>query len=118
METGNDSKTHFHNTINIAGDPLMKAEAKAISQEEAVLEYFKMYAGQEFTPAAVHISLIQLGKIKPTTPITSIRRAISNLTNACKLEKTKHHQPGAFNMPNLTWKYAGTTEYKQTELFK
>lgn len=107
---------HYHNTLGLQNTDLAQAEEKALTQEEKVLELFGANPLAEFTPADVHRILLERGKIHPLTPITSIRRAISNLTHSGKLLKTTHTKPGVFNIPNLTWKLANTA-YAQGKLF-
>jgi hypothetical protein len=105
----------FHNTIAIAGPELETAEGKAVTQEEKILDFFRTRAGREYTPCEVHTYLQQQGKINALTPITSTRRAISNLTTQGKLVKTDIKRKGAFNVVNFTWTYNGIP--KQGELF-
>jgi len=102
----NSTAPHYHNTLGIHGADLSIAEERALSQEEKVLELFQNNPEAELTPVDVHRILCEREKINPLTPITSIRRAMSNLTHAGKLDKTVHTKPGLFNMPNLTWKLA------------
>lgn len=99
---------HFHNTISLPNDELKVANKNCITQEQKVLAYFEKYPNQEFTPPQ-----IQEGLSLYTTPLTSIRRAISNLSATKdalgnpiipKLIRTEHKAKGIYGMKNYTWK--------------
>lgn len=64
-----------------------------------ILEYFEKYYGREFSPPQIQEALSLYN-----TPITSIRRSITNLTNEGKLFKTKNQVKGIYDKPNYTWK--------------
>ena len=79
----NDMTENFYNTIGETGTEL-KASRRAVNkQEKEVLEKFKEF-GDEPSP----ISPSEIHEILPGYPITSIRRAITNLTDAGYLRKT------------------------------
>jgi hypothetical protein len=44
-------------------------------------------------------------KLYPKVPITSIRRAMSNLTKDNKLVKTNAMKQGGYDKPNFIWEY-------------
>ena len=72
----------FHNTLELRGSALAEAHAKAKSQEQRILEFFQRAApGLTFTPENL-LPLMVAG-----TPLTSVRRALTNLTTAGLLEK-------------------------------
>ena len=76
----------FFNTTNETGPALKKCRKAVVKQEKEVLEKFKdlSVAGdqfEQFAPSEIHSLL-------PQYPITSIRRAITNLTEAGYLRKT------------------------------
>ena len=106
---------NFYNTISLAGEPLKEAEKKAITQQDKIYNFFCKKAGKEFTPCEVLQVLTFTGVLPKATPITSVRRAISNLTTACKLIKTETRRLGYFGTLNYTWKLRG--EVIQGELF-
>lgn len=105
----------FHNTIELTGEPLQQAEKKALTQEDKIYNFFVKKAGKEFTPCEILQILTFTGILPKVTPITSIRRAISNLTTAGKLIKTDTRKLGFFGTLNYTWKLKG--EVMQGELF-
>lgn len=97
-------KKSYHNTNILNADDLKLAEAKARSQETLVYSFFRKNWQRGYSPSKVHQQLIRQEKIKPSVPLTSIRRAISNLTFRKKLRKTGEMVPGAYGMPEHKWK--------------
>jgi hypothetical protein len=91
----------FHNTLELAGPALAEAHAKAKSQEERILEYFQRSSpGATFTPEYL-LPLMPRG-----TPLTSVRRAMTNLTTAGHLEKVPLGQKrtrGKLGKPVHSW---------------
>ena len=73
----------FHNTIDLHSHELTDAKHKARSQQDIILDYFQRYPDSWATPFEIQMNLFT-----KMTPITSIRRAMTNLTNAGKLRKT------------------------------
>lgn len=91
---------HFHNSIGLAQDELARAISAAKTQEERIVFLFKLQ-GVAMTPAEVHTIY---RKYYPECPITSIRRAITNLTNDGKLVKTNEQVKGNYNLVNYRWR--------------
>jgi len=87
----------FHNTIDLQGSDLDQANRKTQTQKQRVLRFFKTYHDGRFTPSAVHSHL------GGASPLTSTRRAISDLTKAGLLEKTDHQEKGEYGTLNYTW---------------
>ena len=88
----------FHNTIGLLPSEHREKEKKAIHQGEKILAFFKEHPHMDFTPAEVWL------KFGQQCPLTSIRRAISDLTKAGDLVKTENKRKGLFNEVNYTWK--------------
>lgn len=105
----------FHNSIELTGKPLEKAEKKAVTQEDKVYIFFIRKAGKEYTPWEVYQALTHTGVIHRNTPEQSIKRAITNLTTSGKLIKTDIRRIGKYGTLNFTWKLNG--EVVQGELF-
>jgi len=101
---------HFFNTISFSGKDLEKQNAKAAKQEDLILALFKANPDKKLSPSQVHTILGRKYQIYP--PITSIRRAITNLTGRLELIKTDDMVPGLYQLPEHTWKYAGTVDTK------
>lgn len=77
--------TEYHNTNDLSGDELQKADQTAAKQKDWVLGFFKRYKHQLLGPSAVKRAYDKAngtGHLYGGTgvPITSIRRAISNLS--------------------------------------
>jgi len=101
------SDNHFYNTISFSGDDLKKENAKAKKQEDLILALFKANPSKNLSPSQVHTILCRKYNIYP--PITSIRRALTNLTGRLELIKTDETVPGMYHLPERTWKLATTT---------
>ena len=71
---------HYHKTTNTAPDELRRYQTAAKTQDEKVLGWFLAHAGQALTASQVHTGMLQVGIIPINTPLTSIRRAMSNLS--------------------------------------
>jgi hypothetical protein len=90
-------KQVFYNTTNLSGNDLSESVADAQKQQKLVETFFRKYPNQKFTPFEVHKAL------NINAPITSIRRAITNLTNEGILVKTDEKRIGQYGKPNYTW---------------
>lgn len=90
----------FYNTIGIQGEILFDAIDKAFSQQELIFEFMKRNQNKEFTPFEIHAILFD-----EKTPITSIRRAMTNLQGEGKIKKTEKKVMEKFGKVNFKWKY-------------
>jgi len=90
----------YYNTTGEAGAVLGASQRQAESQEEKILCFFKKYPDKAFTPYAVQRYL------RAKWPITSIRRAMTNLTNEGKLEKLKVLRQEKYGKSNHIWTLA------------
>jgi len=88
----------FHNTINLLPSEKVEREVKAVNQNEKILKLFQDNRYSDFTPAEVYLRFGQ------QIPLTSIRRAISDLTKAGDLVKTDKRRKGIYNEINCVWK--------------
>jgi hypothetical protein len=88
----------YHQTQNYLTDAQSEEyRQQAGRQEDQVLAYFTRNAGLAFSPETIQAALM------PATPITSVRRAITNLTNDGKLERIGQ-EVGQYGRPVGTWK--------------
>lgn len=87
---------NYHNTNNLSGVDLQDAEEKTLNQEEKVQAFFNLHPLRKFLPSDVEHWLKQKGKIPHSTPITSIRRAMSNLKKDGRLDKLPDTAIGAY----------------------
>jgi len=92
-----DDRADFYNTISLTGDELAEAKSGARTQESRVLAYFRAFPDLELTPWQVQSKF-------PRWPITSVRRAITNLTAEGCLVRTHHQRPGPHGKPSYCWK--------------
>jgi len=88
----------FHNTIDLVPSEHREREKKAVNQNERILKLFRGSPHKDFTPAEIHLLLGQ------QCPITSVRRAISDLCKAGDLIKTENKRVGLYGELNCTWK--------------
>lgn len=91
----------FYNTTHMTADELKVRRASANRQNQAILNFFKDNPAGFFTPFEVQ----QYSGLK-SIPITSIRRAINNLTDAGFIVKTDKMRPGEYGAMNHTWTLA------------
>lgn len=86
----------FYNTIQETPKELAQSHKKAKTQEEKILECF--YSCKE--PLSPSMVLSQAGL---NCPITSIRRAMTNLSNDGSLEKTNEYVQGHYGKREHLW---------------
>lgn len=92
----------FYNTINLSGKELELQNASAKGQEDLILAIFEANPKMELSP--IQILSIFKERFDRNPPITSIRRAMSNLTDKKKvLLKTTTLVSGQYHLPNHCW---------------
>ena len=96
----------FFNTIALEGAELKKAKEQTGLQDRRVLGLFEFY-GVKFTPFKIH-ELYE--NHYGLTPVTSIRRSITSLTDAGKLVKTKEFKMERYGKRNHYWEIVKTTK--------
>lgn len=99
----------FYNTTNETGPTLAEYRHKAESQEAAVLTFFTQRGGL-WTPSEVRREAL------PHAPLTSARRAISNLTAAGKLVRTTVKRLGDYGRREHAWALPNDPE--QPDMFQ
>lgn len=95
----------YHNTTNESGTTLKNNFAKSKSQEEEIINVFifekgisiKKETNLGFSPSELYDGL-------ETYPITSIRRALTNLTKQGKLIKTDEKRIGMYGRSEYVWR--------------
>jgi hypothetical protein len=107
----------FFNTIRLNSDELEKAHARAASQEQLVAAIFRANPGRKISPSQIQ-TLIG-AKYGRHCPLTSWRRAFSNLTADGVLTKcpTSDRIPGQYGLPEHTWQYNEAGDVKALETF-
>ncbi len=89
----------FFNTNNTPEDEMQGEIKNAISQQDKILNFFKINKDKKYTPQEILEILFK------NTPITSVRRAITNLTTEGLLIKTEVTRKGIYGKNNYCWKY-------------
>lgn len=97
----------YHDTVDEKGATLDSYEEKAKTQEEIILGFMRQNPGILFTPFDI-MEQCYLGCKQP--PITSIRRAITNLEHSFKnqpfgMRKSTKKKKGEFGRDNYCWVY-------------
>jgi hypothetical protein len=87
----------YYNTTNITGVNLNAAWIQTARQEEIVLVLFEANPNRLFAPQDVHRHVLQ------DCPLTSVRRAITDLTTKGKLFKSDTQVKGLYGKPTFTW---------------
>lgn len=92
----------YYNTTHLTGEELKQAWKDAETQEQQILILFRKYHDRLFTPFEV------LDRVYPNgdVPITSVRRAITNLTECRALLKTEVQRDGPYGKPSYCWRLA------------
>ena len=96
----NELKGYF-NTTNLTGVPLTKEQHNAANQEDIITDIFKSLNGRECSPGGIHCLTMSRGY---KWPLTSIRRAITVLTDKEVLVKTDNQVTGLFGKKEYCWK--------------
>jgi len=104
----------YFNTTGVNGQELREYRRKAVSQEDRILSWFINMAGYRlkkgYSPSQVADFCFD-GDV----PITSIRRAITSLTNEGHLVKTNKTVAGPYGRPESLWALA--EKHLQGDLF-
>lgn len=91
----------FYQTIGLTRRELSEYHEKSITQERLIQTLFEKNPGQSFTPFEVCRACCF-----EDMQITSVRRAISDLTKKGVIEKTATYKMGSLGVKNHTWKLA------------
>ena len=100
----------YYNTNKETGNTLKNSISKSNTQEDIVLDIFNKHK---------KLSASQVWKIynNQLTPITSIRRAITNLCSRGTLIKTNETALGVYGKKEHLYKTIQVTENKQLDIF-
>ena len=90
----------YYNTNNETGLTLSDSWVKSAQQNELILRLFMDNVNQVFTPDEI-LHLCEV--CEKNWPITSIRRAISTLTDQGKLTKTNELREGRYGKKEHVW---------------
>lgn len=89
----------YYNTTHALGADLRRHTGKAETQEKRILDYLLSKAPQAFSPSQLHLIIFL-----ESVPLTSVRRALSDLTNELKIEKTAEQKTGKYGRPEYCWR--------------
>ena len=92
----------YYNTNNESGLDLRESWTSNAKQDDLILRIFMIAPNDSFTPDEIEEACQRCNK---DWPITSIRRAISTLTNQGKLAKTNELREGKYGKKTHTWKF-------------
>lgn len=88
-----DTSVHYHNTNNLEGATLQIATVKAVRQADEVLKIIQLHK----KPMTASDVWFKFGATR--CPLTSIRRALSNLKKEEKLLKLEIQKIGIYKQP-------------------
>ena len=91
---------NYHNTVPETGEKLQEYQRKAVTQQEEIMFIFK-FELEKASPKQIYYHCLAYGH---NWPITSIRRAISNLEASGFLEKTGERVPGIYDRDENVWR--------------
>ena len=100
----------FYETIEQTGSALKESNKKTRKQEELIFDLF-VKRNQPLSPSMV------LNECGLNCPITSIRRAITDLTNSGHIVKTDRQVKGMYGKAEHLWELPELKEPKQVSLF-
>ena len=89
----------YYNTNDESGTQLTNSRRTALTQEEIILEFFQNNPNLNLSPFDIYESCTDIN-----APITSIRRAITDLTLQGKLIKTNTMVLGPYRKNVHTWR--------------
>lgn len=89
----------YYNTNSEYGRELSDSRERALRQQNRILSYFLSFPNDTFTPEEVHKALFS-----SYVPLTSVRRAITNLTAAGKLMKTENMKISQYGKKCHAWR--------------
>lgn len=87
----------FYNTIELKGEELEIAEIKGLVQEDKVLLFMELNHPREWTAFEIQEAVM------PDSPRSSAIRALCNLRDRGKIEKTEHKKMERYGKPNFLW---------------
>ena len=89
--------TTFFNTTGATNPELSEYRKAAESQDEIIMDFFIGGVLTGYTPSEVWVQALR------DCPLTSVRRSITNLTDAGKLVKTGIKTNGYYGRPEHIW---------------
>lgn len=103
----------YFNTTHALGKELSEYREKAKCQEETILRFMLRHHRTNWTASDIWRECFRQ-QLRPV-PLTSVRRAITNLYNAGDIFKTQDQKEGIYGRPEYFWKIS--TKHLQGDLF-
>ena len=102
----------YHNTTQSTQPELGQYQDKAKSQEERINRYIRGVIAEQMTSAHHYFcgtqyftpSMVRSHVFNDEVPLTSVRRAMTNLTDDGHLVKTDRQFPGPYGRPEFGWR--------------
>ena len=91
----------YYNTLNESAPEVKASKAKAAKQKDEIFAIYR-HTLRPMTPAEIWDGY---GFKNNNVPLTSIRRAITNLESEGLLKKTDIQKPGVYGKMNHCWIY-------------
>ena len=104
LKYNNKGEEMYYNTTNEVGVQLRANLKKANNQTYLTLAVFQTYPNDYLSADQVWRFLMDNESIEKHTPLTSIRRAITDLTNQQRLVKTDRKVLGNAGRKTYTWR--------------
>jgi len=92
----------YYNTTHEVQPELFQFRQAANRQDVMVLSFFRQHLGELFTPSEIWT---RTGLEARAVPLTSVRRALSNLTASGYLVKTSTKRRGPYGRFECCWVY-------------
>jgi hypothetical protein len=91
----------YYDTNKESGNVLSKSRSQARTQQHKIMDFFRAHPYDLFAPHEINDKVF-LWDI----PLTSVRRAMTNLADDGKLKKTNYMKRGIYNKKVHTWRLA------------
>jgi Fe2+ or Zn2+ uptake regulation protein len=103
----------FHNTAQESGERLERYKRRARSQQELIVDFMRSRPCAPFTPYDIleHMEVRGVQML-----ITSVRRAMTNATEAGLITKTELQADGPHGVKNTFWSFI-PKRHQQLDLF-
>ena len=104
----------YYNTLNETTEIKLNSEKKARKQEDLIFSIFRHFVNKPMTPTEIWE---KTGLRENNVPLTSIRRAITNLEKQGKIIKTDQQRDGMYGKKNYCWVYKDRSSEQESLLF-
>ena len=88
----------YYKTTHLTNDELQERIRTADTQEKVIQDFFNKHPTEKFTASDLEVRLKEENRIGENVPITSIRRAMTNLKNDGRINKLYSFKKGPYGM--------------------